>query len=66
VTAPFPEPTEDVDHPYDEERARASALAFGRPTMLDRLGTGGMADVFRAQDKVLNRNVAVQVGRKPI
>lgn len=35
----------------------------GRYRMLDRIGAGGMAEVFRAHDEVLDRPVAVKVFR---
>lgn len=35
----------------------------GRYRVLDRIGTGGMAEVFRATDQLLDRNVAVKVFR---
>jgi hypothetical protein len=37
-----------------------------RYTVLDRLGSGGMADVFRAHDEQLDRDVAVKVFRTPM
>jgi eukaryotic-like serine/threonine-protein kinase len=38
----------------------------GRYRVLDRLGSGGMAEVFRAHDDQLDRDVAVKVFRTPV
>ncbi|MFL6159166.1 MAG: serine/threonine-protein kinase, partial [Marmoricola sp.] len=41
-----------------------STLLDERYRLEERIGTGGMADVFRATDEVLNRHVAVKVLRE--
>ena len=38
-----------------------TGVLAGRYVMLDVLGTGGMATVWRARDQVLGREVAVKV-----
>ncbi|MFA6299010.1 MAG: serine/threonine-protein kinase [Nocardioides sp.] len=43
---------------------RPSAVLADRYDLGDRIGTGGMADVFRATDRVLHREVAVKVLRE--
>ena len=35
----------------------------GRYRVLDRIGSGGMAEVFRAHDEMLDRDVAIKVFR---
>ena len=40
-----------------------TSLTFGRYQVVDRLGSGGMADVYLAQDPVLGRQVAVKTPR---
>jgi len=36
-------------------------LIGGRYVVLEKIGTGGMSDVYRAKDQKLNRFVAVKV-----
>ena len=43
---------------------KEGALLNNRYQLLDRLGSGGMADVFRARDLMLARDVAIKVLRK--
>jgi serine/threonine protein kinase len=57
---PEPEPTAPVP-----AAAPAWVLAE-RYRVLDRIGAGGMADVFRAHDEQLDRDVAVKVFRTPV
>ncbi|MDO9497856.1 MAG: protein kinase, partial [Nocardioides sp.] len=43
---------------------RPSGVLADRYDLGDRIGTGGMADVYRATDRVLHREVAVKVLRE--
>ena len=68
-----------TEGPGDETQALAATPAYatgpvrptgwvlaGRYRVLDRLGSGGMAEVFRAHDDQLDRDVAVKVFRTPM
>lgn len=44
----------------------SSWVLAGRYLVRDRIGSGGMAEVFRACDQLLNRDVAVKVFRTPV
>jgi serine/threonine protein kinase len=53
----------------DETQAIPATPAWvlaDRYRVLDRIGSGGMADVFRAHDDQLDRDVAVKVFRTPV
>jgi serine/threonine protein kinase len=52
-------------HDTDSVQAPGWVLA-DRYRVLDRLGVGGMAEVFRAHDEQLDRDVAVKVFRTPV
>jgi serine/threonine-protein kinase len=55
--------------PFQVERlvnGQVEELTLGPYLMLDRLGQGGMGDVFKARHQMLNRLVALKVIRKDI
>src|SRR5689334_6086664 len=45
-------------------RGKAAELSVGPYALLDRLGEGGMGQVFKAQHRHMNRVVALKVIRK--
>lgn len=40
---------------------REGVMLSGRYEIMSRIGIGGMADVYKAVDRVLNRYVAIKV-----
>jgi len=48
---------------HAEDAPPTEALLNGRYRLLDRLGRGGMATVYRAEDEILERTVAVKLIR---
>jgi beta-lactam-binding protein with PASTA domain len=60
---PVPIAPPDVmnDHDRDPEADQAPALIAGRYRIVSPLGSGGMADVYLADDEALGRQVAVKV-----
>ncbi|MBV9820980.1 MAG: serine/threonine protein kinase [Actinobacteria bacterium] len=55
--------TEDVAAPAPPQPGQPGWMLGGRYQVVDRIGTGGMAEVFRAHDQLLARDVAVKVFR---
>ena len=61
---PVPEPASDWT--LKQPRRQAGWLLAERYRVLDRIGSGGMAEVFRARDELLARDVAVKVFRREL
>ena len=55
--------TDDVPAPAPPQPGQPGWMLGGRYRVVDRIGVGGMAEVFRAHDQLLARDVAVKVFR---
>ncbi|MGI8679220.1 MAG: serine/threonine-protein kinase [Jatrophihabitans sp.] len=68
-SAPEPIPDDTAAMPAQGPEATRDAPGWriaDRYRVVARIGSGGMADVFRAQDELLQRDVAVKVFRTPL
>ncbi|MFN2562569.1 MAG: serine/threonine-protein kinase [Jatrophihabitans sp.] len=60
------EPEPNAAHPESGQQPDSAWVLGGRYRIIDRLGLGGMAEVFRAHDDLLDRDVAVKVFRSGV
>ena len=63
MTCRLPEAARDEEDTVTTSETTTQPLLDGRYRLLDTIGRGGMATVYRAQDEVLGRTVAVKMIR---